>query len=137
MSENTLIERLKESIIAFDEDEARKVAEEIVAADLDPLLFKENVALFTDTKVGVEIIVKGKKEANGVGIGNVTVSAVHTPQMPHVICVVTDFHPLIGGRRHIGRSQGVIHSVDAAMGIVRSGEHCTGPYSTVRRRWGR
>ena len=37
MSENTLIERLKESIIAFDEDEARKVAEEIVAADLDPL----------------------------------------------------------------------------------------------------
>ena len=37
LSENALIERLKESIIAFDEDEARKVAEEIVAADLDPL----------------------------------------------------------------------------------------------------
>ena len=37
MSENALIERLKESIIAYDEDEARKVAEEIVAADIDPL----------------------------------------------------------------------------------------------------
>ena len=37
LSENALIERLKESIIAFDEDEARKVAEEIVAADLDTL----------------------------------------------------------------------------------------------------
>ncbi len=37
MSENALIERLKESIIAFDEDEARKVAEEIVAADIDIL----------------------------------------------------------------------------------------------------
>ncbi len=37
MSENALIERLKESIIAFDEDEARKVAEEIVVADIDIL----------------------------------------------------------------------------------------------------
>ena len=37
MTENALIERLKESIIAYDEDEARKVAEEIVAADIDPL----------------------------------------------------------------------------------------------------
>ncbi len=37
MSENALIERLKESIIAFDEDEERKVAEEIVAADIDIL----------------------------------------------------------------------------------------------------
>ena len=37
LSENALIDRLKESIIAFDEDEARKVAKEIVAADLDPL----------------------------------------------------------------------------------------------------
>ena len=37
MSENALIERLKESIIAYDEDESRKVAEEIVAADIDIL----------------------------------------------------------------------------------------------------
>lgn len=35
MGENALIERLKESIIAFDEDEAIKIAKEIVAADLD------------------------------------------------------------------------------------------------------
>lgn len=37
MAENALIERLKESIIAYDEDAARKVAEEIVASDIDPL----------------------------------------------------------------------------------------------------
>jgi methanogenic corrinoid protein MtbC1 len=37
LSEIALIERLKASIVAFDEDEARKVAKEIVAADLDPL----------------------------------------------------------------------------------------------------
>jgi len=37
LSENALIERLKESIIAFDEDEAKIVAKEIVAADLDIL----------------------------------------------------------------------------------------------------
>jgi len=37
LTENALIERLKASIIAYDEDEARKVAEEILAADMDPL----------------------------------------------------------------------------------------------------
>jgi len=37
LSENALIERLKESIIAFDEDEAIEVAKEIVEADLDIL----------------------------------------------------------------------------------------------------
>jgi len=37
LAENALIERLKESIIAYDEDAARKVAEEIVASDIDPL----------------------------------------------------------------------------------------------------
>lgn len=37
MTENALIERLKESIIAYDEDEARRAAEEIVETGIDPL----------------------------------------------------------------------------------------------------
>ncbi|MBA7486849.1 dimethylamine corrinoid protein 3 [archaeon] len=45
LTENALIERLKESIIAYDEEEARKVAEEIVAADIDPLrVIKEGIS---------------------------------------------------------------------------------------------
>ncbi len=45
MTENALIERLKESIIAYDEDEARKVAEEIVVADIDILkVIKEGIS---------------------------------------------------------------------------------------------
>lgn len=37
MSENSLIEKLKESIIEYDEDKAIKVAEEIVKANIDIL----------------------------------------------------------------------------------------------------
>jgi len=37
LTENALIERLKESIIAYDDDEARRAAEEIVETGIDPL----------------------------------------------------------------------------------------------------
>lgn len=37
MNKNSLIEQLKESIIAYDEDETRRIAEQIVEAGIDPL----------------------------------------------------------------------------------------------------
>ncbi|MHA2391401.1 MAG: cobalamin B12-binding domain-containing protein [Promethearchaeota archaeon] len=37
MTKNSLIEQLKESIIAYDEDETRRIAEQIVEAGIDPL----------------------------------------------------------------------------------------------------
>jgi trimethylamine corrinoid protein len=37
LTKNSLIEQLKESIIAYDEDETRRIAEQIVEAGIDPL----------------------------------------------------------------------------------------------------